>query len=221
MSTINTHYTLNYSQPEAYRLSHDSVFLARDVYQRTAHLDFSDKAVLDLCAGAGVVGLDFLFHRRAQSLTMPARTDFLEIQQIYLDYFQENCKRFGKVNTELEFLNFNYNELQKFDFANKYDLILGNPPYFLTSQGKLSTNDFKNRCRFYIDSDIQNLIFSVSNSLKNSGQAFLLFRDQRDHSIDIEQSLANYCADRLIFKNVGNIRGTLLFHFEKIDEQKS
>lgn len=221
MSTINTHYTLNYSQPDSYRLSHDSVFLARDVYEKTVEFDFTDKVVLDVCAGSGVIGLDFLFHRRTQALSLPSRIDFLEVQNIYLEHFEENCKRFGNVNTELKFLNCNYNELQAAHFEKKYDLILGNPPYFLTSQGKLSSDDFKNRCRFYIDSDIENLILSVANSLKNRGQAYLLFRDQSDHKIDIEQNLKKYCDSQLIYKIVGNIRGTLLFYFEKKSQQKS
>lgn len=215
MSTINTHYTLNYSQPEAYRLSHDSVFLAREVYEKTLGLNLSDKIILDLCAGAGVVGLDFLFHRRAQSLTLPARMDFLEIQNVYIEHFQENCKRFGSVDSKLEFLNFNYDQLQLTINECKYDLILGNPPYFLTSQGKLSSNEFKNRCRFYMDSDIKNLILAVANSLKINGKAFLLFRDQSAHKIDIEQNLKNYCEGKLVCEIVGNIRGTLLFQFQK------
>ncbi|MBV2168118.1 MAG: hypothetical protein KUL82_05355 [Bdellovibrio sp.] len=62
MSSINPHYTFHYSQPEEYRFSHDSVMLARKVFERVSASAMENWRGLDLCSGCGIVGLDFLFH---------------------------------------------------------------------------------------------------------------------------------------------------------------
>ena len=84
MSSINCHYTFNYSQPSGYRLSHDSVFLARSVHEHLAEVNLNNTKALDICSGSGIIGLDFLFHRREAGKDIPDSFDFLEVQN---DYF--------------------------------------------------------------------------------------------------------------------------------------
>ena len=62
MSSINNFFTFNYQQPNEYHFSHDSVFLARKAFEYVQSNYTSYDQVLDLCAGCGVVGLDFFFH---------------------------------------------------------------------------------------------------------------------------------------------------------------
>lgn len=174
MSSINPHYTLNYSQPEAYRFSHDSVFLARQVFERVAARVRPDWRVLDLCAGCGVVGLDFLFHCREADLAQPARVDFLEVQdEVYRPHFIENVQRFGEAHSYLNFVAGTFTEPP----PSTYDLILCNPPYFNRGSGKLSPSEFKNRCRFFMDGDKPELISFVRQALKPEGRAYILMRE--------------------------------------------
>lgn len=208
MSSINPHYTFNYSQPEEYRLSHDSVFLSRQVFEKLRGVDLSQATALDICAGAGVVGMDFLFHRRAENQTVPISFDFLEIQDIYIPHFNENCKRLGQIDTSLNFELRNYDDLQAPEFHQKYDLTLSNPPYFLQANGKLSPSEFKNRCKFFIDSDLRNLIFGIVNCLKKSGTAYILLRDLSDHKIDVIREAEQFCQGLLQMTVLGDIRGT-------------
>ncbi len=208
MSSVNLHYTFNYSQPEEYRLSHDSVFLARHVFEKMMDVDLSQAMALDICAGAGVVGMDFLFHRREALQSLPSSFDFLEIQDVYKPHFEENKIRLGAVPTELNFVLRNYNDLQSDEFKNKYNLILSAPPYFMPGHGKLSPSDFKNRCRFFIDSDLRNLLLGIHHSLKQSGQAFLLLRDLPEHRWNVIREAEEICFGLLEFKVLGDIRGT-------------
>ena len=208
MSSVNLHYTFNYSQPEEYRLSHDSVFLSRQVFENLESLDLTGAAGLDICAGAGVVGMDFLFHRRKALQTLPATFDFLDVQDVYIPHFTENKKRLGDIPTELNFLLRNYNDLQTEQFRHKYDLILSAPPYFLPSQGKLSPSDFKNRCRFFMDSDLRNLLLGINHSLKQSGQAFILLRDLPEHKYNVISEAEKICEGLMDFAVLGDIRGT-------------
>jgi len=200
-SSINPHYTFKYVQPEEYHFSHDSVFLARRAFELLREDDLSSFRVLDLCAGCGVIGLDFLFHLSAAGRPMPKSCDFLEVQDVYADFFAENARFVS--GTELRFLNFNYAELA----ADRYDLILCNPPFFREGQGALSPSTFKNRCRFFLDSDFRTLLESIDRSL--AGRAFILLRDLREHGVDVAAEARQVLGDRL--QHVGEIRGTGLF----------
>lgn len=215
MASINSHFTFNYSQPEEYRLSHDSVFLAREVFERLSALDFTGKQGLDICAGSGVVGMDFLYHRRAAGQSVPESFDFLEIQEIYEQHFAANCERMGPIATRLNFLRCNYDKLVGPEYRGVYDLIVCNPPYFIPGQGKLSPSEFKNRCRFFIDSNLQNLLAGVANSLKPEGICFMTLRKLHEHGLDILAEARNIGENKLQIESAGLIRGTHLLKLTK------
>jgi tRNA1Val (adenine37-N6)-methyltransferase len=199
LSSINPHYTFHYSQPEGYRFSHDSVFLARRVFERLADSDLSGCRMLDLCAGCGIVGLDFLFHLRAAGRPPPLSCDFLEIQDEYSAHFARNAQFIE--GCELRYLPQNYAELRE-----KYDLILCNPPYFQIGTGLQSPNEFKNRCRFFVDSDMATLLRVIVGALAPGGQAFLLMRNPDDDAREI-------LGERM--EIIGEIRGTPLVRIEE------
>ena len=219
MASINSHFTFNYSQPEEYRLSHDSVFLAREIFERLSALDLAGKRGLDICAGSGIVGLDFLFHRRAAGQSVPDFFDFLEVQEIYSGHFSLNCDRLGPIDTRLNFLCRNYDTLIAAEFAGAFDLIVCNPPYFLPGQGKLSPSEFKNRCRFFIDSDLQSLLAGVHNCLKPEGIGFMTLRELAEHGLDILAEARNFSENKLQIEEAGLIRGTHLLKLTKINKE--
>lgn len=214
MSSINPHYTFNYSQPPEYHFSHDSVFLSRRIFEHLSETDLSDFRALDICSGSGVVGMDFLFHRRQENQTLPASFDFLEIQEAYLPHFLENQNRMGPISTQMNFVHRNYNDLQTPEFAQVYDLILTNPPYFFTWQGKLSPSEFKNRCRFFIDSDLKNLLWGIAAGLKKTGVSYLLLRDLPEHKWDVIKEAEKICEGKLKITVLGDVRGT---HFIRLN----
>lgn len=216
MSSINPHFTFNYSQPEEYRFSHDSVFLARRVFEMYQKKNTEHLHGLDLCSGCGVVGLDFLFHLRNFSPNGFVRFDFMEVQEIYAAHFATNVNTLGALSTALQFVNKNYSELQKSDFAETYDLILCNPPYFHPGQGKLSPSEFKNRCRFFIDSDFASLLRGIENALKPQGQGFVLLRDQKEHGWSSLEEARKILSSNIQIKIMEDIRGTHLVQITKI-----
>ena len=213
MSSINPHYTFNYSQPEEYHFSHDSVFLSRRIFEQMSEVDLNSTRALDICSGSGIVGMDFLFHRRQAEQSVPSYFDFLEIQDEYRNHFVENKNRLGPINTQFEFVHRNYNDLLSKEFKEKYDLIVSNPPYFFTWQGKLSPSEFKNRCRFFIDSDLKNLLLGISHSLKKSGSSYMLLRDLPEHRWNVITEAERICEGLLNIHILGDVRGT---HFVKL-----
>lgn len=213
MSSINPHYTMNYSQPEEYRFSHDSVFLARRVFELTNLQLVASLRGLDLCSGCGIIGMDYLFHCRKEIAAVPKSFDFMEVQDIYKTHFAENVQRLGPIATELQFVNQNYTVLQSPKFAQKYDLILCNPPYFFPDKGTLSPSEFKNRCRFFIDSDFRQLLLGVVASLAQQGQAYLLLRDLAEHGWHSVEEAGSILQGKARLEVLGDIRGT---HFVRL-----
>ncbi len=210
---------MQYSQPEEYHFSHDSVFLARYVFEWVqSNSFFQFQTVADLCSGCGIVGLDFLIHLYQNKIKLPDAMDFTEVQSIYQTYFEKNISQFQTLyptDIKTRFLNQNYSEISNnSSFFEKYDLILCNPPYFNLGQGKLSPSEFKNRCRFYIDSDFDHLLKSIRDSLKNQGVAFVLLRSLKDHKLeyDLKKLSQDFSVDLDI---VCDIRGTDVLKVQK------
>jgi tRNA1Val (adenine37-N6)-methyltransferase len=216
-------FTYEYSQPEDYRFSLDSVEMPWKVAQHLKTLIQEDdrirKAspsdylknrmrwwkVMDLCAGCGVLGFELNFH-----LPQIRTIDFVEVQDVYSSHFEANL---GKIKNEGEFrfINKNYESLIGApDFAKKYDLILCNPPYFLPEQGKMSPSEFKNRCRFFLDSTFEKLMEVIDFCLGETGEAFVLVRDLDDHGMDLLTTLRDCLRGKMKCENLTIVRGTFL-----------
>ena len=216
MSSINEFPTFQYSQPEDYHFSHDSVFLARRVYEIITNQVENPQNVLDLCAGCGVIGLDLLFHLRAGKQTLPKNFDFLEVQKEYENHFHENLNRLGNIDTRCRFINDNYAMLLGGSLDEKYDLIVCNPPYFSKNQGKLPVSDLKLRSRFFIDSNLESLIQFIGRSLAPAGKAYVLIRDQLEHKQDQLSIVRDVTAGILNMQQLEDIRGTHLIRLSLV-----
>ena len=219
MSSINPFFTMNYAQPPEYHFSHDSVFLARVVFEYIQKNQLSYSHILDLCAGCGIIGMDLLIHRLQNKLPEPLRLDFLDVQSAYQDFYNKNWSLLKKSYshcTTSQFFLMNYAEVKNSPgLQNQYDLITCNPPYFLKNHGKLSKSDFKNRCRFYLDSDLNNLIDAISCLLKVGGHAFVLLKSLNDHGLCTEKELISF-SKILEIRKIDSIRGTDLFEIIKL-----
>ena len=202
MASINPYYTFQYSQPGDYRFSHDSVFLARRVFELVREEVSADWRILDLCAGCGIVGMDFLYHCRSELQITPKDFDFLEIQSEYEEHFEINKQRLHLPDTNIRFLNRNYVDA---DPSRQYNLILCNPPYFNPRAGKLSPSPFKNRCRFFMDATPEELIAAIERSLLPGARAYVLSRSPSPPT-----------TRHLRTQPIGDIRGTPLICYERL-----
>lgn len=133
---------------------------------------------------------------------------FVEVQSVYLEHFKKNVQTVARPEVEFEFHLKNYADLRTPELKANFDLIIVNPPYFRSDQGKLSPSDFKNRCRFFIDSDFAQLIESILWLRKPEASCFVLLRDLKDHSRSIFQELEQMIDGRAKFRKVADVRGT-------------
>lgn len=208
LSSINLFPTFNYSQPEEYRFSHDSVFLARRVFEYLQEKKLKPNTAIDICSGCGIIGLDLLFHMRTAGIGVPKTFDFLDVQLAYQNHFQENVIRLGPINSTIQFINATYADILNSKLANSYDLMVCNPPYFSKQQGKLPTTDLKLRSRFFVDSDLASLIEFVYRKLSANGSAFVLIRNQLEHNQDQLAEVIKLCSAKLNVTQLEDIRGT-------------
>lgn len=211
MTSVNLYPTFAYEQPSEYRFSHDSVFLARWVYEFLARTqskaEIQELRVLDLCAGCGVIGLDLTFHLQKELGISPSQIDFLEVQESYKEHFFKNLN--GLIApVAARFLNSSYDELLNLEEDSKYDLVVSNPPYFHVGEGKLSPSNFKNRCRFFIDSSFENYLLAVGQSLRLRGLGMILLKSRQEHGWDVLTTAQKILTDRFDIQVVGEIRGT-------------
>lgn len=208
------YFTYNYKQPDEYRFSLDSIHLARFVAsQLESRGDLDSLRVLDLCAGCGVIGIELSWHLRAIQ-----QIDFIEIQDIYTDYFYQNIANINRPELQVRWHLLNYDELHKKEWESQFDLIISNPPYFQQGHGMLSPSNFKNRCRFYLDSSFQNYIRALANSLANHGKAYFLLRPLNHHGLDLLSEVQEILKGTSItVKKISHIRGSDIILLEKIN----
>ena len=103
----------------------------------------------------------------------------------------------------------NYADLIQDKFKDNYDVIISNPPYFFLGEGLLSpNNEFKNRCRFFIDSNFKKLIEATLYSLKPEGRAYLLMRPGSHHGRDLLEEIKKLSRTLASVEILDEVRGT-------------
>lgn len=196
---------VDYFQPDFYHFSQDSIFLARKVSQYLHENGTANKLhCMDLCAGCGVVGLEI-----ASEALLIETMDFIEIQSDFEPCFWQNKELIlGNNNSiAIDYHVTAANQLSE-KFHNRYDLVVCNPPYFDPASGRLSPDSKKNRCRFFMDSSLQEIMKVALNCLADDGVFFFLSREQLKvcESILREMAGSNYN-----ISHEGNLAETSVF----------
>lgn len=200
--------TPTYSQPDEYRYCLDSIilpmFVADELAASGRTIDTAFTA-LDVCAGCGVVGLEL-----AQHLPALTRIDFLEVQSAYRVHFNRNVERVERANSgrTLQFLEQNYEALSTPEFAGRYDLIVGNPPYFLAHETLPAKTELRNRSRSFRDGTLESLLLGTVQSLKPGGCAYLLIKSGVAHGRTMKDDLQFQVERDFEISVCAEIRGT-------------
>lgn len=130
--------TSNYSQPDFYKFSRDSIELV-DFSVNYIKERGSSQTLLDLCCGCGVIGIEAF-----EKVNGVEKVSFLELQTEFFPHLKKNIE-------ESSISDFKLYEtpLGKQAFTERFDLIYSNPPYFIPGEGRVSENELRQNCRTF------------------------------------------------------------------------
>ena len=201
-------FTYRYRQPKEYHFCLDSIIFGGYVVSELrarwpSGLPEAFRAA-DICAGCGVIGFEI-----SHSLPQIKHFDFIEIQDAFRESFDGNLAQAAELAPrEFRFLQKDYRDLSRGSEAGQYNLIVANPPYFFEGEGLLSPSSLKNRCRFFLDGNLKELIEASVNALTLDGVAYLLVKTGTDHGRDVIRDLQMTLANQAVITFCANVRGT-------------
>jgi tRNA1(Val) A37 N6-methylase TrmN6 len=208
--------TFDYSSPDFYRFSEDSLHLARLVADEIDSMEASAPVrILDLCAGAGVVGLEIIQAHPEKDITL----DFCELLPEFLPHLKINMARFllpqalNKSRIYIQPLS----SLLVPKFKHAWDIVVANPPYYHQGHFSLSPkSDLKNHCRFFLKDSFEIFYETLEYVLSPGGKAF--FTSLKDGAANHQKILdrirgdfAKKYADRVRIEKKGEGGGASIF----------
>ncbi|MBL7665915.1 MAG: methyltransferase [Bacteriovoracaceae bacterium] len=159
---------MDYSQPDFYRFSEDSIGLVKFANSFLPQSKSFD--ILDLCAGSGVIALEFAQLRPVNKIV------FVEVQDEFIPHLKRNAENFFKHEYEIV-----HAPLSQFTHALKPDIIFSNPPYFATTANLISPNKNKAICRSFVIDSLEILFQTVGKQLEVGGYFFLVHIEPPDY----------------------------------------
>lgn len=166
----------DYAQPDFYRFNEDSISLINFVksYIKDA------KAILDLGAGSGIIGIEIANSLKASKLTL------VEYQADFMPYLHQNIKDFLTPGISANVLQESFGT---FISSEKFDLIVSNPPYYLKGEGEASKDPRRGLARSFQHEGWGELLSAIQCALAPSGKAFIVVKDHPRIRSEVQKSL--------------------------------
>lgn len=153
----------DYLQPSFYRFNEDSIKLINFVRE---HVNQAS-TILDIGAGSGIIGIELFKSYQSDFVT------FLELQGEWLTYLEHNIKSH---HIPLGHFNVIISSLGEWQTEQKFDLIVSNPPYYLSGHGEQSSDLRRHLSRTFEVDGWEVLLKKISILLKRKGLAFVISR---------------------------------------------
>lgn len=151
----------------SFKFSIDSILLAEFV----DNVDNFSK-VLDVCTGNAAVPLIL-------STKITNKIYAFEIQKSIYDLALESVE-INKLGSQIEIINDDILNVDKYFPGNTFDIVISNPPYFKYQNNSIvNVNDCKSIARHEIEINLDKLFKSVDKCLKNKGYFYLVHLPDR------------------------------------------
>ena len=189
-----------YQNDDYFAFSLDSVLLANFVT-----IKLSDKKIIDFCSGNAPIPMLMSFRTKA-------RIFGVELQKEIYDMGYDSIVENGMDN-QIELINDDVKNIDKFMEAESMDVVTCNPPYFKYNDSSLvNDNDIKTIARHEVMLDLESVISASRYVLKNGGTFAMVHRP--DRMIEIFNLMQKYGIEpkkmRLVYPKMGKDANILL-----------
>jgi tRNA1(Val) A37 N6-methylase TrmN6 len=155
----------DYKQPDFYHFTQDSIDLVKHALEFSEDID--NLNIIDIGCGCGIVGLEFLKHYHGQ-----AQLDLVEIQPEFYKVIEENINASEK-SEQIQLIKESF---VGYNPGKKYDLVVSNPPYYVTGTAKQTKSDLKKGCHFFTKEESLLFIEKIKELLADGGVGYFLGR---------------------------------------------
>lgn len=159
----------DYLQPDFYKFNQDSLFLVEFLLEQ--EICHRADSVFDVGAGCGVIGLE-LIQRLAYQ---PKKLFLIERLEQFAPYLQHNIDYFKKEKNLQTLISYSIAALEEKNWG-KFDLVISNPPYFLSNEGIKSPDPLRQHCRSFEFSDHLHFINLMKDHINPGGVGYFLGR---------------------------------------------
>lgn len=156
-----------YQDNDAFLFSLDSVLLSNFVSLR-----LTDKKIIDLCSGNAPIPMLLSFRTKAKIVGV-------EIQKKIYDMGLQSILENG-MGEQITFINDDIKNLLKYDYQEKFDVVVCNPPYFKYQEDSLvNKNMEKMMARHEVSIHLEDVISLAKYLLRSGGTFSLVHRPDR------------------------------------------
>ncbi len=154
---------------DGHSITSDSAFLVETISDQISRHNIN---LLELGSGNGIISIMLSYYHPKWKILG------IEIQKHLVELSRNNAKLSETSPT------FTKADLREFTSSQKYDLIISNPPYFPKDMGRTSPIQERAISRHEITCNMMDILECVKRNLKNSGNAFILYPQNRWEDID-------------------------------------
>ena len=161
--------------------------------------------VVDLGTGTGIIAILLAGKSKAQHITG------IEIQKEVADMAQRSIK-LNNLEEKIDIINEDINNLDIKEYAEKFDVVVTNPPYKKKNTGIVNNNEFELISRHEVKCTLENIVNISNKILKNYGEFYMINRPER--LVDIIELLRKYKIEpkeiRFVISKIGQAPNLVL-----------
>lgn len=160
-------------------------------------------SVMDI--GAGIGTLSFFLNNEINF----KKFYLIEFQKEVFEILKENV---SENNLDYKLINEDANILKDIRYANKFEFVISNPPFYKINSGFLPKNEIIKISKFEINLKLLDLLDIANNILKKNGHLFLIIPLDRKKEIESDNrfSIIN---EKIILNSKKNF---IIFNLKKI-----
>lgn len=147
-----------------------------DSFLLAALTEKTDKAAVDLGSGTGVCSLILADRNKAEFIYA------VELQNELFETAVFNIAE-NKLNNKITAIHADIRTLKKSDFDREIGLVIANPPYFRSNEGKKSPNPLKNAARFELNGTLEDFVAAAAGIISDNGRFCCIIKPDREDEL--------------------------------------